>query len=302
MSNFKFLLSDPGFSSFAEVAISAEKILHIDPAASVINCRRAMEFAVKWMYSVDAELDMPYQDNLMSLMTRKAFRSIVGQDIWQRMDFIRKKGNTAAHNTGKITEAVAMLCLENLHIFLDFVAYCYADEYVETKFDPALVPTSVSIAPAPAFADVDLQALIEENKKLKAQLTAHRQEQQQTYVPKPLDISEYETRKFYIDAMLEDAGWVEGKDWLNEVELPGMPSTAGVGFADYVLYDDAHQPLAIIEAKRTCVDVSKGRQQAELFADILEKKHKRRPAIFLTNGFETHILDGQYPERKCACL
>ena len=302
MSNFKFLLSDPGFSSFAEVAISAEKILHIDPAASVINCRRAMEFAVKWMYSVDAELDMPYQDNLMSLMTRKAFRSIVGQDIWQRMDFIRKKGNTAAHNTGKITEAVAMLCLENLHIFLDFVAYCYADEYVETKFDPALVPTGVSIAPAPAFADVDLQALIEENKKLKAQLTAHRQEQQQTYVPKPLDISEYETRKFYIDAMLEDAGWVEGKDWLNEVELPGMPSTAGVGFVDYVLYDDAHQPLAIIEAKRTCVDVSKGRQQAELFADILEKKHKRRPAIFLTNGFETHILDGQYPERKCACL
>ena len=69
-----------------------------------------------------------------------------------------------------------------------------------------------------------------------------------------------------------------------------------------VLYDDAHRPLAVIEAKRTCVDVSKGRQQAELYADILEKKHGRRPAIFLTNGFETHILDGQYPERKCATI
>ena len=140
MSNFKFLLSEPSFASFADVAIAAEKILHIDPAACILNCRRSMEFAVKWMYSVDKELEMPYQDNLQSLMSREEFRAIVGSDLWQRMDFIRKKGNTAAHNTGKITEAVAMLCLENLHIFLDFVAYCYADEYTETKFDAALVP------------------------------------------------------------------------------------------------------------------------------------------------------------------
>ena len=305
MSNFKFLLSDPAFAPFGSVAMAAEKILHIDPAACILNCRRAMEFAVKWMYSVDKELEMPYQDNLQSLMTREEFRSIVGPDIWRRMDYIRMKGNNAAHNTGKISQAAAMLCLENLHIFLDFVAYCYAETYEETKFDPALVPKEIATsAPPPRndAVDVDLQKLIEENKKLKEQLTARREEQQQTYVPKPLDISEYETRKFYIDAMLEDAGWVEGKDWINEVELPGMPNKSEVGYADYVLYDDAHKPLAVIEAKRTCVDVSKGRQQAELYADILEKKYHRRPAIFLTNGFETHILDGQYPERKCATI
>ena len=320
MSNFKFLLSDPSFAPFTEVAMAAEKILHIDPAACILNCRRSMEFAVKWMYSVDKELEMPYQDNLQSLMTREEFRAIVGQDIWRRMDYIRMKGNNAAHNTGKISEAAAMLCLENLHIFLDFVAYCYADTYEETKFDPQIVreiatPVSalarndsgerIATSAAPPrndTVDVDLQKLIEENKKLKEQLTARREEQQQTYVPKPLDISEYETRKFYIDAMLEDAGWTEGKDWINEVELPGMPNKSEVGYADYVLYDDAHKPLAVIEAKRTCVDVSKGRQQAELYADILEKKYKRRPAIFLTNGFETHIIDGQYPERKCATI
>ena len=308
MSNFKFLLSEPGFSSFADVAIAAEKILHIDPAACILNCRRSMEFAVKWMYSVDKELEMPYQDNLQSLMSREEFRQIVGQDLYTRMDFIRRKGNTAAHNTGRITEAVAMLCLENLHVFLDFVAYCYADEYTETKFDPQIVHNvgEASRLPSgtgnPSPTEIDLAALIEENKKLKEQLTARREEQQQTYVPKPLDISEYETRKHYIDVMLEDAGWVEGKDWINEVELSGMPNKSEVGFADYVLYDNTHKPLAVIEAKRTCVDVSKGRQQAELYADILEKKYNRRPAIFLTNGFETHIIDGQYPERKCATI
>ena len=91
--------------------------------------------------------------------------------------------------------------------------------------------------------------------------------------------------------MLIDAGWVEGKDWINEVEMPGMPNKSEVGYADYVLYDDSHKPLAIIEAKRTCVNVSKGRQQAELYADLLEKKYKRRPVIFLTNGFEIKIKD-----------
>ena len=311
MSNFKFLLSDPAFAPFMEVAMAAEKILHIDPAAAILNCRRAMEFAVKWMYSVDKELEMPYQDNLQSLMTREKFRAIVGPDIYARMDYIRMKGNYAAHTTGEISEGAAMLCLENLHIFLDFVAYCYADTYEETKFDPQIVhnvgadahirPGSMR-ASTPKEDTVALQKLMEENQKLKAQLTARREEKQQTYVPKPLCISEYETRKFYIDAMLEDAGWVEGKDWINEVELPGMPNKREVGFADYVLYDDAHKPLAIIEAKRTCADVSQGRHQAELYADILEKQYKRRPVIFLTNGFETHILDGQYPERKCACL
>ena len=302
MSNFKFLLSDPSFAPFANVAVSAEKILHIDPAACILNCRRAMEFAVKWMYSVDTELDMPYQDNLQSLMNREEFRAIVGPDLWRRMDLIRKKGNTAAHDSGKISQSLAMVCLENLHIFLDFVAYCYAETYTETKFDPKLIQEIATSAAPPRNDEVELAQLMEENKRLREELTARRAGQQQTYVPKPLEISEYETRKFYIDAMLEDAGWVEGTDWFNEVELAGMPNKAGVGYADYVLYDDAHQPLAVIEAKRTCVDVSTGRHQAELYADLLEKKHGRRPVIFLTNGFDTRILDGQYPERKCAAI
>ena len=102
--------------------------------------------------------------------------------------------------------------------------------------------------------------------------------------------------------MLLDAGWTEGKDWINEVELSGMPNKSEVGFADYVLYDDMHRPLAVIEAKRTCVDVSKGRQQAKLYADLLEEKYKRRPVVVLTNGFETRIIDNQYPERKVSVI
>ena len=304
MTNFDIFTSTPEFEPFASVAVAAEKILHIDPSACVLNCRRAMEFTVKWMYSVDKGLVMPYQDSLVSLMNAEDFRDIVGTDIWRRMDFIRRIGNTAAHTGKKITEEQAALCLENLYAFLDFVAYCYAEHYTEGHFDRSLLtqPAEPPAAPVQEVPAVDLAALMAENAALKEQLTARRAEQQQTYVPKPLDLSEYKTRKIYIDTMLTDAGWTEGKDWLNEVELPGMPNKSEVGYADYVLYGDDSRPLAVIEAKRTCVDVSKARQQAKLYADLLEKKYHRRPVIFLTNGFETHIIDNLYPERKCAAI
>lgn len=304
MTNFDIFAANPQFEPFASVAVSAERILHIDPSACVLNCRRAMEFAVKWMYSVDKALVMPYQDSLVSLMNTEDFRDIVGADIWRRMDLIRRMGNNAAHTGKKITEEQAALCLENLYILLDFVAYCYGENYTEGHFDHALLTqkSEVSAEPVQEVPEVELAALMAENAALKEELTARRAEQQQTYVPKPLDLSEYKTRKLYIDTMLTDAGWTESKDWLNEVELPGMPNKSEVGYADYVLYGDDGRLLAVVEAKRTCVDVAKGRQQAKLYADLLEKTYHRRPVIFLTNGFETRITDNLYPERKCAAI
>ncbi len=304
MTNFDFLKKEPKFNSFADVAVAAEKTLKIDKESSVINCRRAMEFAIKWMYSVDKSLEMPYQDKLVSLMSTDDFHDLVDEDLWKRLDLIRKIGNRAAHGGRKITEDEAILCLQNLFVFMDYISYCYSNFYEDRQYDVNLLkqtnetPVLIKISDE----DVNLQTLIAENKALKEELTAKRAEQQQTYIPKPLDLSEYETRKIYIDSMLLDAGWTEGNDWLNEVELSGMPNKSEVGFADYVLYDDSHRPLAVIEAKRACTDVAKGRQQAKLYADLLEAQYNRRPVVFLTNGFETRIIDNQYPERKIAVI
>lgn len=65
-----------------------------------------------------------------------------------------------------------------------------------------------------------------------------------------------------------------------------MPNKSQVGYADYVLLGDDGKILAVIEAKRTCADVAKGRQQAKLYADLIEQKQGRRPVVFLTNGFD----------------
>ena len=109
MTNFDFLKKEPKFDSFSDVAITAEKLLNIDIDSCVMNCRRAMEFAVKWMYSVDKDLKLPYQDNLAALMASEDFKGIVGDDIWRRMDFIRKLGNKTAHGGRKITKEQAAL-------------------------------------------------------------------------------------------------------------------------------------------------------------------------------------------------
>ena len=305
MTNFDHFQTEEDFTVFVSPAIAAERIYKIDPAACALNCRRAMECAVKWMYSVDKDLDIPIaKDDLISLMTAEEFREIVDESLLQRMHYIRKTGNSAAHSGVKISKEQAALCLENLYIFLDFVACCYADEYEERAFDPSLLEQEEPV-PVPAVdpeTEIMLGELMKENAALREELTARREEQRQTYVTKPLELSEYKTRKLYIDAMLTDAGWIEGKNWINEYEIPGMPNKSEVGFADYVLFGDDGRILAVIEAKRTCVDVSKGRQQAKLYADLIEEKQGRRPVVFLTNGFETRIDDNQYPERKVAAI
>lgn len=305
MTNFDFLRDMPDCKAFADVAVSSEKLYNFDLSACVINCRRTLECAVKWMYSVDEGLKLPYQDTLVSFISTEEFRDLVGTDILRRINFIRKLANETAHSSKKISKEQAALCLENLFVFIDFIAHCYISGYAQRKFDLRLLTASQAQSP-PENApnnDIKVEELISENKSQRKEYTDRRAQNRDTYIPDPLELSEYDTRKIYIDLMLADAGWTEGKDWINEYELFGMPNKSNVGYADYVLFGDDGKPLAVVEAKRTCVDVAKGRQQAKLYADLLERKFGKRPVIFLTNGFETRIWNDKfYPERKVATI
>jgi len=112
-----------------------------------------------------------------------------------------------------------------------------------------------------------------------------------------LQFSEAETRTRLIDSMLASVGWdiAEGVKSTTqvgkEVEVDGQPTVTGIGYADYVLWDDNGNPLAVIEAKKTSTDAELGRHQAKLYADSLEKRYGHRPVIFYTNGFDIWIWD-----------
>lgn len=190
MTNFDFLRDIPEFHYFAESAITSELLLHIDRDACAFSCRRTMEFAVKWMFSADDELKMPHNDSLSYMLDDDKFVSIVGEDMKRRLEYVRKRGNKAAHDEDKVSYDQAVLCLENLFAFLDFLAYCYVDDYEERDFDRNLLELTVEEVMefvSTDEADLDIKALIEENKSLRAQLAARRIENMQTYVPKPYE-------------------------------------------------------------------------------------------------------------------
>lgn len=129
MANFDFLLPDPR-------RWRQKKIYAIEPAACAVSCHRAMEFAVKWMYSVDTGLVKPYDDRLVNLLNAKEFRAIVDWDLWLRLNYIRQTGNAANHADCKpATPDEAAFCQENLWYFKDFVACCYGTHYTPGSFD-----------------------------------------------------------------------------------------------------------------------------------------------------------------------
>jgi len=302
MTNFNFLKTDPQFTTFADTAIQAELVLPISPAFTATGSRTALEFAVKWLYSADSSLEKPYDERLATLINTEDFKDLLPIGLTPKIEFIRKLGNIATHNPNGVTVDQAWLSLENLHSFMSFVAYCYGTDYEETAFNKSIASAAKPVAvPAqpPAEPEVDFETLLNENFPVREKLTAKRIHQlKKGYTVKPMDFTESQTRKAYIDVMLQDAGWQRGKNWFDEYKIDEMPNKSGYGIADYVLFGDDGMPLAVVEAKRTSANVEKGRQQAVLYADFLEKKFGRRPVLFLTNGYETRILsDKYYPER-----
>ena len=64
MTNFDFLLDYKEFSAFSGLANEAEKQYNKSTMFCGISARKCVEQAVNWMYSVDDDLYMPYDDSL----------------------------------------------------------------------------------------------------------------------------------------------------------------------------------------------------------------------------------------------
>lgn len=60
------------------------------------------------------------------------------------------------------------------------------------------------------------------------------------------DYSEAETRDYFIDPLLKEAGWSLDKPRDREFPVTGMPTESGEGFVDYVMWADDGKPLALV--------------------------------------------------------
>lgn len=309
VTNFSFLENNKQYISFSGACLEAEKSIASSPATTAILSRRGLELAVKWIYSYDGYLKVPYQDNLSSLIHDRTFRDVLEPELFPLIKYVIKLGNVAAHTNNKISREEAVLSLHNLHQFTSWIDYCYSEKYSEVKFREEILPSGAekkvsSVELEKLFVqlgarDKKLKDIVSENEKLRAELRKVREKNSQEKHFKVDEISEFETRKRYIDIDLKESGWVFGEDCIEEYEVQGMPYGSGVGYVDYVLFGDNGKPLAVVEAKRSSKDPKVGEQQAKLYADCLEHKFGQRPVIFYTNGFESYIWDDiSYPPRR----
>jgi len=152
--------------------------------------------------------------------------------------------------------------------------------------------------------DEKLTSLLADRSTLDAELVRLREEvakakQTATAQPDTHDYSETQTRDYFIDLLLKEAGWPLDQPRDREFEVAGMPNNQGKGYVDYVLWGDDNKPLALVEAKRTRRDPRVGQQQAKLYADCLERRFGERPVICYSNGYEHWLWDdANHPPRQ----
>lgn len=319
-TNFEFLKNITEYQLFANACIEAENVLSTSPAMSAVGSRKAFELAVKWVYSADSTIKMPYKDNLQALVHEESFRYAVDPSTWEKLQYIIKIGNIAVHTEKSISRSNAVLSLSILFEFVEWIDYCYGRDYVERKFSEDFIPKAgdnIEFAQGIKTKlekdlkdfkekasklidekDREIARLLEELKRRSSEYTAAKEEHKAEREFTPEDLSEFETRKKYIDVDLKLLGWNFSQDARKdcveeEMKVIGMPRElgSGEGFVDYVLWGKDGMPIALIEAKRTIKDAKKGTHQAFLYANCIEQMIGHRPIIFNTNGYDWFIWD-----------
>ena len=316
MSQFAFLQGE--WSAVFEGASKAESAVHADPRTACFYARRALELAVSWAFKHDPGLRLPYQDSLSALIHDTSFKQTAGEAVFSKARMINTLGNRAVHSHRSVPEADALAAVRELF----HVSYWFARTYARTvrpapglAFDPGALPRPARAVGQTAEQlqalearlrekDENLAALLadknaldEELKRLRAEVA--KAKQAAAAQPDSHDYSEAETRDYFIDLLLKEAGWALDQPRDRELEVSGMPNQKDKGFVDYVLWGDDGKPLGLVEAKRSRRDPRAGQQQAKVYADCLERQYGRRPVIFYSNGYDHWLWDDtSYPPRR----
>lgn len=315
MSQFTFLQHE--WAAIFEATSKAESAVYADPRTACFYARRSLELAVAWLYKHDSTLKIPYQDHLSALVHEPTFRSAVGPAIFAKIKVVKDLGNLAVHSHKPIRQVDALTAAKELFHIMYWLARTYARGAKPAdglSFNPDLLPKGGAVPPQTMEQlqqlesqlrerDEKLSELLFGKKALDEELERLRLEvseakKQNAARPDDHNYSEAETRDYFIDLLLKEAGWALANPQDREFPITGMPNNTGEGFVDYVLWGDDGKPLGLVEAKRTKRDSRVGQQQAKLYADCLEKQFGHRPVIFYSNGYDHWMWDDLgYPPR-----
>lgn len=202
MANFSFLTVRKEYVLFAPACLEAEKVFKTSPVLCAIGCRKALELAVKWVYTADKSLTLPYKDNLSALIYEDCFRQAVDEATWKKLNYVVKLGNLAVHTNKTIDVGEAYQALTTLFEFVQWLDYSYGRVYQRRTFDAAQIPALSVVVDVEKVKKqeallVQKQAEIERcQAEIAAQaeeLSALKTENRKKRVFVPTDISEWET-------------------------------------------------------------------------------------------------------------
>jgi type I restriction enzyme R subunit len=291
-----------------------------DPRTACFHARWTTEQAIKWAFVHDRALRRPYDDGVSALLHEPTFRHQLDDRVFRLTREIIWRGNAAVHDARPVSQHDSVAAVSHLFEFCYWFARTYGTHKPPAglTFDPRTLPKPGRPAATTAAQMKALQAELEESElarqraeaelinkpDVEAELERLRTEVAEAKAraaatPDEHDYSETETRDFFIDLLLAEAGWALADSRDREFPITGMPTSSGTGFVDYVLWGDDGRPLGLVEAKRTRRDSTVGQQQAKLYADCLEQSTGQRPIIFYSNGYEHWIWDDRrYPPRR----
>ena len=315
-SQFEFLRDE--WPMLFDPAAKAESLVYPDSRSSCFHARRALELAVHWLYKHDATLKLPYQDHLSALIHAPTFRNAVGPAIFAKIKVIKDLGNLAVHSHKPVRQFDALTATKELFHVMFWLARTYGRGTKPAdglSFNADLLPKASPAPPQTLEQLQNLESQLRERDEKLAELLSGRKalddelerlrievaeaKKQNAARPDDHNYSEAETRDYFIDLLLKEAGWALASAQDREFPVTGMPSNTGEGFVDYVLWGDDGKPLGLVEAKRTKRDPRVGQQQAKLYADCLEKQFGQRPVIFYSNGYDHWMWDDvNYPPRS----
>ena len=298
----------------------AESYAHADPASALVKLRLFAENLTKDIYR-DLRLPKPEQPTFVDLLKNPAFCAITPKVVLDKLHALRIHGNKAAHGEEAKSQK-ALWLLKEAHDLARWLAVQRGDAKASDipAFELPAAPQEAAarerrqVLEKLAAQEAQMDALLSELETARQAASAAEKKAEELKAladagqaaANALDFDEAVTRTRLIDSLLASAGWDVGASLSStaevgkEIEVEHQPTESGLGYADYVLWDDNGNPLAVIEAKKTSVDTELGRHQAKLYADGLEKMHGYRPVIFYTNGFDIWIWDDAqgYPPRK----
>ena len=313
--NFEFLrLKRP---ELADIGGFAELYAFTDITSALVKLRTFAESLVKAVFAHHG-FQMGYQSTLNDLLNDRSFQSITPPVVLDKLHYLRVKGNHAAHGTlHPMTSERLVEVIREAHdlarwIHLSVDGGNLQDIPAWRNLSPETIDEAAALKKenkatllrlaeqealmAKLLADLDAaRSQAEAAQKSEEEIKLILKQAQQS--ANALDFSEEATRRKLIEAQLIAAGWDVGPKGRStaqvgqEIEVLHQPTTTGIGYADYVLWDEHQKPLGVLETKKTARDAEQGRMQAKYYADGLEKMYGQRPVIFYSNGYEIFIWD-----------